>query len=221
MGSLTRDPAFVATTFGVIDFETTTPAGHPAQPIEVAVLALRHEQENGWIEAGRFTSLIRPPAFAPVTSADTAQNGLRPAQFTTAPEPAEVFGALDRRFTAGTRYLLVAQHAATEAGVIRHQREHCPRLARIDFLDTIPLAKRLVPGLENYRLDTLLDHFAIPSPAERHRAHADVDVTAQVFLRLIDAADREGGFPDLAALVKVAGRTARANLPTQEHLFDL
>ena len=30
MGSLTEDPAFLATTFVVIDFETTTPAGRPA-----------------------------------------------------------------------------------------------------------------------------------------------------------------------------------------------
>jgi DNA polymerase-3 subunit epsilon len=222
MGSLTRDPAFAATTFGVIDFETTTPAGHPAQPIEVAVLALRYEQESGWVEAGRTTSLIRPPEFAPVTPADTAQCGLGPEHFTTAPTPSQALGALDRRFAADTRrYLLVAQHAATEANIIRHQRAHCPTLARIDFLDTIPLAKYLVPGLANYRLDTLLAHFSIPLPADRHRAHADVDVTAQVFVRLIEAADRSGEIRDLAALAKVAGRTAKANLPTQEHLFDL
>ena len=44
MGSLTEDPAFLATTFVVIDFESTTPAGYPAQPIEVAALALRYRQ---------------------------------------------------------------------------------------------------------------------------------------------------------------------------------
>lgn len=220
MGGLIRDPAFQETTFVVIDFEATTPAGHPAQPIEVAALALRYGKQ-GWTESGRSTSLIRPPAFAPVTFANTAQSGLTPEDFTTAPTPAEVLGALDRRFTAGARYLLVAQHAATEANIIHHQREHCPTLARLDFLDTIPLAKHLFPGLANYKLDTLLAHFSIPLPADRHRAYADVDVTAQVFTKLIDAADRAGELHDLAALVKVAGRTAKANLPTQAHLFDL
>ncbi|WP_028649038.1 PolC-type DNA polymerase III [Nocardiopsis sp. CNT312] len=220
MGALTRDPAFQATTFVIIDFEATTPAGHPAQPIEVAALALRHEQGE-WREAGRSTSLIRPPAFAPVTSANTIQNGLTPEHFTTAPTPAEALGALDRRFTADSRYLLVAQHATTEANIIHHQREHCPTLARIDLLDTIPLARHLLPGLDNYKLDTLLAHYSIPFPADRHRAYADVDVTAQVFMRLIDAADRAGELHDLADLVKVAGRTAKANLPTQQELFDL
>ncbi|WP_264296621.1 exonuclease domain-containing protein [Streptomyces sp. C8S0] len=115
----------------------------------------------------------------------------------------------------------MAQHAATEANVLHHQAEHSPTLARTDFLDTIPLAKHLIPNLPNYKLDTLLAHFGIPQPTDRHRAPADVDVTAKVFLRLIDAADEDPGFASLAALVRAAGRTARANLPVQAGLFDV
>ncbi|MFF8535876.1 PolC-type DNA polymerase III [Streptomyces sp. NPDC015532] len=220
MGSLTDDPDFRATTFVVVDFETTTPTGYPAQPIEVAALALRCP-DGAWTEAGRSTSLIRPPAFAPVTPADTAQTGLTAAELAGAPDVAHVMGALDRRFTPGGRYLLVAQHAATEANVIHNAREHCPALSRVDFLDTIPLAKYLIPGLANYKLDTLLAHFAIAQPAARHRAYADVDVTAQVFLRLLGAADDGAQLADLAALVKVAGRTAKSNIPVQGGLFDI
>lgn len=217
---LTQDPDFLATTFVVIDFETTTPAGHPAQPIEVAALALRY-QEGTWKEAGRNTSLIRPPAFAPVTPASTAQTGLTPEQLRQAPTPADALGALDRRFAANNRYLLVAQHAATEAGIIHNQREHCPALARVDLLDTIPFAKHLIPGLPNYKLDTLLEHLSIKQPADRHRAYADVDVTAQVFVRLVSAADDDARLGDLAALTKIAGRRAKCNIPTQSGLFPL
>lgn len=218
MAGLTEDAAFRETTFVVIDFETTTPTGYPAQPIEVAALALRCP-DGVWRETGRSTSLIRPPAFAPVTPADTAQTGLTAEQLQTAPVPAEALGALDRRLTAGTPYLLVAQHAATEAGVIHNQAEHCPTLARTDFLDTIPLAKRLIPHLPNYKLDTLLAHFGIPQPPDRHRALADVEVTAKVFLQLISAADEDPRLDGLAALVKAAGRTAKHNLPVQSELF--
>lgn len=220
MGGLTDDSVFRATTFVVIDFETTTPTGYPPQPIEIAVLALRYGQ-GGWRETGRSTSLIQPPAFAPVTPADTAQTGLTADHLEKAPTPAEALGALDRRLTADTPYLLVAQHAATEANVIYNQREHCPALAHINFLDTIPLAKHSVPGLANYRLDTLLAHFAIPSPPDRHRAPADVDVTARVFLRLIALAHGSGQVESLAALVKIAGRTAKYNTPVQDGLFEL
>lgn len=218
MGSLTDDPAFLATTWIVIDFESTTPRGYPAQPIEVAVLALRYQQ-GAWQRVGASASLIRPPAFAPVTAADTAQTGLTAEQVSKAPSPAEALGALDRRFTPGTSYLLVAQHAATEAGLIHNQREHCPHLARIDFIDTIPLARQVIPGLPNYKLDTLMAHFAIPQPADRHRAGADVEVTAEVFFRLIRAADEHPQFSDLAALAKIAGRLAKSNIPAQGELF--
>ncbi|MGW1769350.1 exonuclease domain-containing protein [Streptomyces sp. NPDC002073] len=88
-------------------------------------------------------------------------------------------------------------------------------------VDTIPLAKHLVPGLPNYKLDTLLAHFSIPQPADRHRAYADVDVTAQVFLHLVSVADATSQLSDLAALVKIAGRTAKCNMPVQAGLFDV
>ncbi|KPC86856.1 exonuclease, partial [Streptomyces sp. NRRL F-6602] len=96
-----------------------------------------------------------------------------------------------------------------------------PRLARTDFLDTIPLAKRLIPNLPNYKLDTLLAHFGISQPRDRHRAPADVEVTAKVFLRLIGAADQDPQLDALKALVKAAGRTAKHNLPVQSGLFDI
>ncbi|MEV0589411.1 3'-5' exonuclease [Nonomuraea sp. NPDC050310] len=220
VSGLTGDPAFLATTFVVIDFEATTPSGYPAQPVEIAVLAARYH-EGAFRTVGRGASLIRPPAFAPVTPMFTAQTGLTAHDLADAPTPAQALGALDSRFTPDRRYLLVAQHAATEAGLIHHQREHCPALARIDLLDTIPLAKHLIPGLPNYRLDTLLAHLSIRHPPDRHRAAADVEVTAQVFFHLIAAADRDAQLCDLAALIKLAGRTAKCNQPAQDGLFDL
>ncbi|MFF1712262.1 PolC-type DNA polymerase III [Streptomyces sp. NPDC058268] len=218
MGRLTEDPDFRATTFVIIDFETTTPTGYPAQPIEVAALALRYGQ-GGWTRIGSSTSLIKPPAFAPVTSADTALKRMTPEMFTDAPTPAEALGELDRNFTPGSQFLLVAQNASVEANIIHNQREHCPDLAHIDFLDTIPFAKRIVPGLPFYGLDNLLAYFSIAQPADRHRAQADVEVTAMVFRRLVRAADELPQFSDLAALVKVAGRTAKSNMPVQDQLF--
>lgn len=213
---LTSDPAFLATTFVVIDFEAATPAGFSPQPIEVAALALRYGPD-GWRRLGASASLIKPPPFAPVT-VDSAPRGLRPEHFAQAPGPAVVFGELDRKFTDGT-FLLVAQNASVEAGIIHNQAEYCPVLSRIDFLDTIPLAKQIMPGLASYGLDSLLAHYGIAMPADRHRAAADVEVTAEVFVRLIRAADAIGRFSDLSALVRAAGRTSKCNMPVQDGLF--
>jgi DNA polymerase III subunit epsilon len=218
MGSLTEDPAFLATTFVVVDFETTTPTGHPPQPVEVTALAFRWAQ-GAWARSGSFTSLIRPPAFAPVTPAHTAQTGITAEQVAQAPAPAEALGALDRRFAAGTPYLLVAHHAATEAGIIYNQREHCPALARVDLIDTVAFSRQVIPDLPDHKLDMLLAYFSIRRPADRHRAYADVGVTAQLFFRLIRAADDMPRFGSLAALMKTAGRTAKCNILTQAGLF--
>ncbi|MFJ6776374.1 exonuclease domain-containing protein, partial [Kitasatospora sp. NPDC091257] len=117
-------------------------------------------------------------------------------------------------------HFTIPQHAATEANILHHQAEHCPTLARTNLIDTIPLAKHLVPGLPNYKLDTLLAHFTIPQPPNRHRAPDDVDVTTKIFLHLIAAADLDPRLNSLTALLKTAGRTAKANQPVQAGLFD-
>lgn len=52
MDALTHDPRFAAMTFVVIDFEGLTPAGRPAEPIEVAALALRPWMADWWKSAG-------------------------------------------------------------------------------------------------------------------------------------------------------------------------
>ena len=71
MGSLTEDPAFLATTFVVIDFETTTPTGHPAQPVEVAALALRY-RHGAW-DTGRHFHI--PDSAARVRPGDPGPHG--------------------------------------------------------------------------------------------------------------------------------------------------
>ena len=55
----------------------------------------------------------------------------------------------------------------------------------------------------------------------RTRAGADVAVTVQVFYALVRAATENSRIRDLADLVKIAGRTAKANIGVQTGLFDL
>ncbi|WP_441248237.1 3'-5' exonuclease [Kitasatospora sp. McL0602] len=182
MEELTKDPRF-ALTLIVIDFEGLTPAGRPAEPIEVAALALGPDGGR-LLEEGRFESLMRPPADVPVTTMDTAQTGLTAAALATVPPAAEVMARLDAHLTRPP-YRLVAHHASTEAGLIARQTAHCPVLASTPLLDTIRLAKAILPGLGSYRLDNLLSHYGIPKPPDRHRAMPDVQVTAQLLTLLL------------------------------------
>ncbi|MFD2422419.1 3'-5' exonuclease [Amycolatopsis pigmentata] len=197
----------------VIDFEYTTPAGAPPGPIEVAVQALR--ARNGKLErAAKWEALMRPPASAPLTTFDTAQTGITPQMLADQPPASEVLAELDRRFTAGP-YLLVAHHAPAEAKILSAYREHCPNLARIDFIDTVRLARDLYPELRKHGLDDLIRHLAIPMPPNRHRAMADVLLTTELFILMVT----DSGWSDLRQLRRLAGLAADAAQPEQTSLF--
>jgi len=214
---LTQDPAYQATTFVVIDFETTTPKGCRPEPIEVAALVLR-DLGAGLADAGTFAELIRPPAHAPITPRDTAENGLRPADVSAARPAGPVLADLDAWLTASP-YLLAAHNAHVEAGLIYDYRKHCPGLAALPVIDTVKFARAAMPGLASYGLDYLLVHLSIPRPPDRHRAMPDVRATAAVFRNLIARADQSGLFPDMRALTSAVGLRPRATMPRQDTLF--
>ncbi len=112
---LMGDPEYLATTFVVIDFEATTPKGARPEPIEVAALATRDTGGTGLTETARFCELIHPPAHAPITPRDTAENGIRPADVADARPAGAVLADLDQLAPAPP-CLLVAHNAHVEAG---------------------------------------------------------------------------------------------------------
>jgi DNA polymerase III epsilon subunit-like protein len=216
---MTSDEGFRATTFHVIDFETTTPRGYRPEPIEVAVVSLR--AHGGQLtETAAFTELMRPPGHAPVTPFDTAQTGITPQMVAARPPASHVLAALDSRLSDPQPWLLVAHHAPTEASVIYSYRQHCPRLAATDLLDTVRLARAVYPGLHSHGLDALRDHLKIARPPDRHRALADTRLTVQLFQRLIGDGADAGLWDTLQQLRRTGGYQAKATMPRQEALFD-
>ncbi|WP_438289946.1 3'-5' exonuclease [Streptomyces sp. HUAS TT7] len=215
---LADDPGFQATLFVAIDFEGTTPKGHPPQPIEVAALGLRHTPGRGPVRSGLvYESFIKPPSHAPVTPTDTSQTGITPHDVDGARPAPVVLRTLDEALPMPP-VLLVAHHAPVEADILFRYRTACPRLARIPVVDTRLLAKHVLPGLTSYSLDALLAHEDIPQPPRRHRAMDYVTVTAALFHRLLTRAARPRAITSLDHLVRVATRTPRAAQPTQLEL---
>ena len=218
-GMLTDDPQFTETTFHVIDFETTTPRGYRPEPIEVGVISLRIHGGQ-LIETARFTELMKPPPHAPVTSFDVGQTGISPGMVKDKPAAAEVLANLDALLVPAEPSLLVAHNAHIEAGVLYDYREHCTRLAHTHLIDTIRLAKVIYPALPSHGLDALMTTLGIPRPPDRHRAMADVEVTADLFGRLLGAGIEENRWRSLKQIRKEAGLEARAAMPEQQTLFD-
>jgi DNA polymerase-3 subunit epsilon len=130
------------------------------------------------------------------------------------PPASEVLATLDRRFTAGP-YVLIAHHAPAEAKILSAYREHCPHLARIDLIDTVRLARNRYPELPKHGLDDLARHLRIPTPTNRHRAMADVQLTTELFIRMAT----DSNWTDLRQLRGLAGYAAKTAQPEQVSLF--
>ena len=83
-------------------------------------------------------------------------------------------------------------------------------------LDTLKLARSLVPGLRRYRLSSLASHFGVRA-MPNHRALSDSAATAEVFLRLLKLL-RSAGVRSVgeAATLKSRGRVK----PQKQHLAE-
>jgi DNA polymerase-3 subunit epsilon len=170
------------TPFVIVDFETVTPKGRPPEPLELAAMRLG----PGLVvdPTFQFSRLIRPPADAPLTAFDSQQTGICVQDIADAPDAATVLGQFDASL-GQERPVLVAHNARYEAAIFQRFAASCPQTTSLSFLDTVALGKQVVPGLPNYKLDTLAQHFRLPIPRDRHRALPDVELTIQVLQRLL------------------------------------
>jgi DNA polymerase III epsilon subunit family exonuclease len=89
--------------------------------------------------------------------------------------------------------VLVAHNAPFDTNFLNHEISRVYPGHRMvnSHLCTVTLSRRTVPGLANYRLDTIADHFSIPI-YERHRAGSDALATAEIFIRLLSTLNENG-----------------------------
>jgi DNA polymerase III subunit epsilon len=93
------------------------------------------------------------------------------------------------------------------------------------ILDTLPIARKLLPGLPNYRLGTLVTHFNIAS-GDFHRAQEDATYCGYLFLNLLRKIHDDISQIDTENLVRLTGRQAHyfpliERQPQQLDLFSL
>jgi len=189
--------------YAVIDFETTglSPA-HGARPTEIAVVRVR----SGQI-VDRFQSLMNPGVPIPW---DIQQfTGITDAMVRRAP-PVRVVMAEAVRFAGGDP--IVAHNAAFDRKFWEHEASRLGGGAS-PFLCSLLLARRLVPGVANYKLATLVRALELPSAGRYHRALADAECTAHLFIRLQDEVRRAYGVEDCdCGLLEAMQRASRKQL---------
>lgn len=83
-------------------------------------------------------------------------------------------------------------------------------------LDTLKLARILVPGLKRYRLSSLATHFGVRQ-IPNHRALSDAAATSEVLLRLLKLL-RSAGVESVGEAVTLKGGSRRRIKPQKQHL---
>ena len=93
------------------------------------------------------------------------------------------------------------------------------------ILDTLQIAKKVYPGLPNYKLGTLVQHLNIPA-SNFHRAEEDASYTANLFYQMMLKMSGKNELPPIENLVSLSGKEEMrfpqiVPQPKQLDLFDL
>ena len=164
----------------VVDIETTGQRISETGITEIGALKLRRDRV-----VDRFDQLVNPGR--PIPSYVAQLTGISDAMVAGAPRIEEVLPDFERFARGG---VLVAHNAAFDAALLdHHARRILGRPLGLPSVCTLKLARRRMPELERASLDALQEHFEIvPANTSRHRALADAELTAEVFLRLVKLA---------------------------------
>ena len=173
----------------VVDLEATGAKMPPNRVIELGAYRIR-----GGRIVDNFLTLVNPEI--PIPRFVISLTGITNEMVKAAP----VFADLAPRWLDFVSdAVLVAHNAPFDTSFLNHEISRVyPGHRMINaHLCTVRLSRRVFPGLTNYRLDTVADHFSIPI-SHRHRAGSDALATAEVFLHLLSRFG-DHGVKDLGA----------------------
>jgi DNA polymerase-3 subunit epsilon len=101
---------------------------------------------------------------------------------------------------------LVAHNASFDFQFFLNDYKKHEHLAPTGYVfDTLSLTKRVIPGLNNYRLGTIAQHMKLKF-GTLHRAHEDAEVCGKVFVDLINRAMPGDEYLDKRALENLQGK---------------
>ena len=155
----------------VFDLETTGSSAKGAITEIGAIKMVRGRRVD------EFTTLVDPRQ--PIEPFVVRLTGITDRMVAGAPDIVEVM-ALFEEFIEGC--VLVGHNAHFDCSFVTAARDGVPLPNPV--LDTLKLARSLVPGLKRYRLASLVSHFGVRA-TPNHRALSDAAATAEVFLKLL------------------------------------
>jgi DNA polymerase III epsilon subunit family exonuclease len=180
--------SFAETDFVVFDLETTGAKAPPCRITEIGAYRVK----NGKITS-EYQTLVNPETAIPLFISQLT--GITDSMVKNAPKFCEV--AADFLDFIGES-VLVAHNAHFDMHFLNHEigKIHTDYRVRNPSLCTVRLSRRLLPDIENHRLNTLANHYSV-ALVNHHRAGEDAHATAHIFVNLLEEL-RKRGVEDLA-----------------------
>ncbi len=188
----------------IIDFETTGVSPAYCRIIEVGAAVVN---QTGIVD--RYSQLMNPGTLIP--SFISELTGITNSMVRGMPRPEKVMPELAEFI--GNR-ALVAHNASFDSRFLKAEMDFAGIDLKPQFLCTLRLARRLIPGLSDYKLGTIAAHLGIESRyrTNAHRAMHDVEITAEVWRYLQEQVNRlcPIGYADLNILQAVMKKSKKA-----------
>ncbi|CAN5574632.1 hypothetical protein BH18ACI1_BH18ACI1_24860 [soil metagenome] len=184
---------FAETDFVVFDLETTGAKTPPCRITEIGAYRVR----NGEITE-EFQTLVNPET--PIPMFISQLTGITDRMVKNAPKFSEV--AADFLDFIGDS-VLVAHNAHFDLRFLNHEigRMFAEYRVANPHLCTVKLSRKLLPHIENHRLNTVADYYSV-ALVNHHRAACDAFATAHIFFNLLSELDNLG-IRDLATAKKL------------------
>ncbi|MCA9771482.1 MAG: 3'-5' exoribonuclease [Myxococcales bacterium] len=164
----------VPATWIVLDLETTGLNPGPDRIIEIAAVRF-----SGGRELEHFTTLVDPGMM--LASIITQVTGLTDEDLKGKPAIEQV---LPEFLAFAKRDPLIAHNAGFDLGFIQYEIIRQGLRASMNrIVDTLEIARSVLPQLPNHKLQTLLAHYGI-DPGRAHRALDDARATWELFERM-------------------------------------
>lgn len=193
----------------VFDIETTGLSPKEDKITEIGAVLL----EDGEIK-DVFNTFVDPQR--PIPAKIVELTGITDAMVAGAPSQKKAVQAFLE--FAGSRPLVAHNGHGFDIRFIRKAADDAGLVFENTYLDTLPLAQSLYPGLRNYKLDTIGRHLEIPD-FNHHRASDDAKALSDIFIRMLD----DLKFREIAAIEQIntgVGAT-KANSKKMYHMILL
>jgi DNA polymerase-3 subunit epsilon len=185
----------------VLDFETTgLAAGRGDRVIEIGAVKL-----NGQDISERFQSLVNPSFL--VTREIEQLTGISNQMLIDAPPADEVF--VDFSHFIGSAPL-IAHNASFDSKFLEAELALLGENRPLNFGCSLQVARRIYPNAINHKLATLIHYKSLAVSGRFHRALADAEMTAALWLKMQADIKETYGFTETPFdLLKRLGKTAK------------